>query len=149
MKYKFPLQRVLDLRQEREDALAKIRDEVQQVLVGLKEVLNEELGCYFGERERFNQTLAEGKVVALPLLERGLEFRKQRMVDILSRVRQVESDLSEIDAELFEARKGVKVVEKLKEKREVEFWEMVESKDRKMLDEMAVMRHSRRERGEL
>jgi flagellar protein FliJ len=149
MKYSFPLQKVLDLRTKKEEDLNKEKELVEKSLSQLRALLQEELQCYFEERQRFNDALSSGQILQLSLLEKGLEFRKQRLVEILSRVRQVESDVAMLNVDLREAKRDVKTVEKLKDKKEQEFWSEIETKERRMFDEMAVMRFARRERGEL
>jgi flagellar export protein FliJ len=144
--YKFPLQRVLEIRIQKEDEVFQQKEQVDRSLTLLKSILQEELQSYFDERNTFNESLALGKVLTLPLLEQGLECRKKRLVEILARVRAAEADLAELNGLLVEARKDVKAVEKLREHREAEFWEREASKERKMLDELAVSQHSRKER---
>jgi flagellar export protein FliJ len=82
------------------------------------------------------------------LLENSLDLRKARMLEILERIKDVEVDIDFLQGALVAAKRDFKVVEKLREKRYAEWLLQEETRERKNLDEMATIRHSRKEHAE-
>jgi len=144
MGFRFNLQRVLDIRGDAEKAAGRVFDDANAACNNLRALLQDELASYFAEREIFNDAARETRLCELPALERALEARKRRLLEVMTALKEAESDLRLAEQALILARRDLKAVENLRERREDD-WRRKESvKERKQLDEMATMRHARK-----
>ena len=62
----------------------------------------------------------------------------------MTALKEVESDLRLAEQALLLARRDLKAVENLRERRSVEWTRAQEEKERKFLDEMTTLRHARK-----
>jgi flagellar export protein FliJ len=144
MAFKFNLQRVLEMRKESADEAGRRLEEANAALERGRLLLREELDAYFSEREVFNDASREGRFPVLPGIERALEARKRRLLEIMTTLKELESDARIAEQALVLARRDLKAVENLREKRHDEWVHKEETKERKLLDELAIMRHARK-----
>jgi flagellar export protein FliJ len=148
MVFRFNLERVLQMRKDVVDEAASRQEEVLQAVERTKSLLQEELKTYFAERESFNDAARQARFHELSLLERALELRKKRLMEVVSSLRELEEEARLAERALILARKDHKAVDNLKEKRAQEYLRAQEEKERKFLDEMTVLQHARRAREE-
>jgi flagellar export protein FliJ len=146
--FKFQLQRVLEMRQDKVRQIERLLEERYRAREKLRAVLMEQRDLYFGERNELNACVASGQLVRVPTFEGSLDLRKARMLELLEHIKDVESDIDFLETALVNGRREVKVVEKLRDKRHAEWLRNEEIEEQKVLDEMATLRHLRRERME-
>jgi flagellar export protein FliJ len=148
MPYRFPLERVLQMRLDTKEAAEKKVEFIQNSLNQLRALMQKMLSEYGSQRNELNEKLSssltqENILESVLLYDKSLELRKRRLLELLSRIKETESDLDIANISLVQANRNAKVIENLKEKRSSEFEKQIETKERKMLDEMATMRHTR------
>ena len=144
MGFRFNLQRVLEMRGDAEKAAGRIFDEASAACAKLRALLQDELSSYFEEREIFNDAARETRLCELPSLERSLEARKRRLLEVMTALKEAESDMRIAEQALILARRDLKAVENLKERREDDWRRKEALKERKQLDELATQRHARK-----
>ena len=144
MGFRFNLQRVLEMRGDAEKAAGRVFDEASAACTKLRALLQEELSSYFAEREIFNDAARETRLGELPSLERSLEARKRRLLEVMTALKEAESDMRIAEQALILARRDLKAVENLKERREDDWRRKEAVKERKQLDELATQRHARK-----
>jgi flagellar export protein FliJ len=144
MGFRFNLQRVLDMRKESADQAGRRFEETQRACEHMRAVLRDELDAYFAEREIFNDASRVSAFAQLTSLDRALEARKRRLLEVMTALKEVESDLRLAEQALLLARRDLKAVENLRERRATEWTRAQEEKDRTFLDEMTTLRHARK-----
>lgn len=144
MGFRFNLQRVLDMRKDAADAAGRVFEEAGRACEKLRSLLREELDAYFAEREIFNEASRENAFAKLSSLDRALEARKRRLLEVMTALKEAESELRLAEQALLLARRDLKSVENLRERRLLEWNKAQEEKERKFLDEMTTLRHARK-----
>lgn len=144
----FPLQRVMEMRRDKVVEVERALEERYAAREKLREVLMQQRDLYFSERLELNGYITRSELAKMPLLESSLDLRKSRMLEILEGIKEVEADIDFLQNALVVAKRDFKVVEKLREKRFSEWLTEEETKERKNLDEMATVRHQRKEYAE-
>ena len=148
MKFKFRLETVLGHRRSLEE-LAQIDFQAAQArLRGAMQVVEQLSGQKKLSRERLCTVQTKGGLIT-PEAQSIAQFLTGQDILIL-RARKTVQDL-EMEAEqkrmlLVEAAKGVKILERLREKNVIEFKKEQTQKETKMLDDMVVMRNARNNR---
>lgn len=144
-KFKFRLNTVLKVKQKKEDSL-------KTELVGLKKILeletsrlnklkNDKLAC---QKELKQLRSKDIDINKLALYEYYLEALKQKIANQTSRVEGCKVAVGEKKAELLEASKEKKAVEKLHDKRYSEYLSDVQSAEQKIFDEISTVRYGRK-----
>lgn len=146
--FQFPLERLLDLRRDLVEAIEREIEACHAKREKLMELRNQQRDAYFEDRARYNEFLRQGEVDKLPLFEQSMECRKSKILDILTAIREVQSEVDLLQQSRVAAKRDVKVVESLKNKRYSEYLRAEETRERKLLDEQATMSHLRREQAE-
>lgn len=146
--FKFPLQRLLDMRREKVKEIERIIEERYRAREKLRGILFEQRDQYFSERTELNCCLKAGDMVRIPSFESSLDLRKTRMMELLENIKEVEADIDFLESALVQGRREVKSVEKLYEKRQLEWRYREEANERSIIDELATLRHLQRERNE-
>lgn len=146
--FKFQLQQLLEFRRDAAKSCEQALEQQNCVRERLKHLLITERDLYLSERNECNRIVSVGEVQRVPFLESALDCRKQRLVEILTNLREVEHDIEVLEQQLVQAKRDLKVIENLHEKRLAEFRAREEAKERKLLDEQAIMRHLRKEHAE-
>lgn len=140
MGYKFSLQNVLEWRKDQED-------EAKLELIQAKNTLENEnryLTKLINENIRLKEKAALNKRV--DVMRQDDLYRKVLNDKIIQQkliVEQTEHDVKRAEKELLKAHQDKKVMEKLKEKEEAEYYEEIESIEQKNLDEFATMTFGR------
>lgn len=140
MGYKFSLQNVLEWRKDQED-------EAKLELIQAKNTLENEnryLTKLINENIRLKEKAALNKRV--DVMRQDDLYRKVLNDKIIQQkliVEQTEHDVKRAEKELLKAHQDKKVMEKLKEKEEIEYYEEIESIEQKNLDEFATMTFGR------
>lgn len=140
MGYKFSLQNVLEWRKDQED-------EAKLELIQAKNTLENEnryLTKLINENIRLKEKAALNKRV--DVMRQDDLYRKVLNDKIIQQkliVEQSEHDVKRAEKELLKAHQDKKVMEKLKEKEEAEYYEEIESIEQKNLDEFATMTFGR------
>lgn len=140
MGYKFSLQNVLEWRKDQED-------EAKLELIQAKNTLENEhryLTKLINENIRLKEKAALNKRV--DVMRQDDLYRKVLNDKIIQQkliVEQTEHDVKRAEKELLKAHQDKKVMEKLKEKEEIEYYEEIESIEQKSLDEFATMTFGR------
>lgn len=140
MGYKFSLQNVLEWRKDQED-------EAKLELIQAKNTLENEnryLTKLINENIRLKEKAALNKRV--DVMRQDDLYRKVLNDKIIQQkliVEQSEHDVKRAEKELLKAHQDKKVMEKLKEKEEIEYYEEIESIEQKNLDEFATMTFGR------
>lgn len=140
MAYKFSLQNVLEWRKDQEDE-AKIE------LIQAKNTLETEkhyLTKLITENIRLKEKAALNSRV--DVMRQDDLYRKVLNDKIIHQkliVEQMEHDVNRAEAELLKAHQDKKVMEKLKEKNQQEYYDEIESIEQKNLDEFATMTFAR------
>lgn len=145
MAFLFNLQRVLDMRDERVKQCEQEVERLRNIIVSLRTMLVNEREHYFRERDELNAQVRASEIARIPIYERSLETRKTRMIQILETVREVENELDFATQTLIQAKRDLKVLENLRERRLDEYNQKLERAERKFLDEHATMKHVRQE----
>jgi flagellar FliJ protein len=143
--FKFPLQRVLEMRRDKVTEVERALEERYAAKESLRTILMEQRDLYFGERNELNSCVMRSDLYRIPVLENSLDLRKARMLEILERIKEVEADIDFLQNALIAAKREFKSVEKLRDKRLAEWLASEEMRERKILDEMATIRHQRKE----
>jgi flagellar FliJ protein len=143
--FKFPLQRVMEMRRDKVTEVERALEERFAAKESLRSFLMAQRDLYFGERNELNTCVMRSEMSRIPVLETSLDLRKARMLEILERIKEIEADIDFLQNALVAAKREFKVVEKLREKRHAEWLAEEETRERKVLDEMATIRHQRRE----
>jgi flagellar FliJ protein len=146
--FRFGLQRLMEMRRDKVTEVERALEERYQARETLRGILLEQRDLYFEERSNLNACVMRSEFSKVPLLENSLDLRKARMLEILERIKDVEVDIDFLQGALVAAKRDFKVVEKLREKRYAEWLLQEETRERKNLDEMATIRHSRKEHAE-
>jgi flagellar export protein FliJ len=146
--FKFQLQRLLDMRREKVKEIERIIEERYRAREKLRAILLEQRDLYFGERSELNACLKAGDLIRIPTFESSLDLRKAPMMELLENIKEVEADIDFLESALVQGRREVKSVEKIYEKRHSEWRHQEEMNERKLIDEMATLRHLQRERME-
>jgi flagellar export protein FliJ len=146
--FQFPLNRLLDIRREFVEAIEREIEACHAKREKLIELRNQRRDAYFEDRARYNEFLRLGEVDKLPLYEQSMECCKGQIIEILTVIREVQSEIDLLQQSRVAAKRDVKVVENLKDKRFSEYLRNEEMKERKLLDEQATMGHLRREQAE-
>jgi flagellar protein FliJ len=135
-RFRFRLERVLDLRRwkerEREIALAKVLGEVMMLEKRIAEIGELISGSLFGEFRRENridvQALARRELYA----QRLAREREKRREELAAK----RLELDEARARYLEASKERKVLEKLRDRRETEYYEQAADEEYREIDDM-------------
>ena len=140
MGYKFSLQNVLEWRKDQED-------EAKLELIQAKNTLENEnryLTKLINENIRLKEKAALNKRVDV-MRQDDLyrEVLNDKIIQQKLIVEQTEHDVKRAEKELLKAHQDKKVMEKLKEKEEIEYYEEIESIEQKNLDEFATMTFGR------
>ncbi len=143
--FKFPLQRILEMRREKVAEIERALEERFAALRQLREILMQQRDLYFSDRNELNECMLSSRFLRVPVLDNSLSLIKERMLEILERIKDIESDIDFLQTALVAAKRDFKVVEKLREKRHAEWHMGEEDRERKILDEMATIRHQRQE----
>lgn len=143
--FRFQLQRVLELREEAVTRCERALEEARAAVRRLRALLDSERDAYLAEREELNARLRGADVRAVGLFEGSLDGKKDRMMRLLTDIRHAEEDVGLAEADLVQARRDLKVLDNLRQKRLTEFNEKEEEKERKFLDELALQRFARRQ----
>jgi len=142
----FPLQRLLEMRKEAVDEAGRALDELNDSCERLRALLQTELDAYFSEREMFNTRSREGSFSQLNSIERALDARKKRMMDVMTSLRELEDEARRAEQTLILAKRELKIIENLREKREKEWVVGEDRKEARFLDELSTLRYARRAR---
>lgn len=142
-KFVFRLQRVMEIRQQTVEEAKAYLENCKQVLSELRRLLMEQRDAYISERDQLNQCVLKGESHQYGIYEQSLETRKQRMMELLEAIRVAESDVDIAEQHLVTCNRNLKVMEKLRSKKELEFLKAEEDKERKFLDEQATFRFHR------
>ncbi len=135
-RFRFRLERFLDLRRwkerEREIALAKVLGEVMMLEKRIAEIGELISGSLFGEFRHENRidvgALARRELYA----QRLSREREKRREELVARRRELE----EARARYLEASKERKVLEKLRERRETEYYDQAVDEEYREIDDM-------------
>lgn len=146
MPFVFPLQRLLEMRKEAVDEAGRALDELNDSCERLRALLQTELDAYFSEREMFNTRSREGSFSQLNSIERALDARKKRMMDVMTSLRELEDEARRAEQTLILAKRELKIIENLREKREKEWVVGEDRKEARFLDELSTLRYARRAR---
>lgn len=139
----FRLQPVLDIRQKAADEAHIYLENCRKVVSELRRILMEERDFYLSERDMLNEATRIGETFKYTLFEQSLEKRKLRMMELLEAIRVAESDVDIAEQHLISCRRNLKVLENLREKRQAEYFQKLERKERGFLDEQATLRYQR------
>ena len=135
-RFRFRLEKFLDLRRwkerEREIALAKVLGEVLLLEKRIAEIAEEIAASLFGEFRRDNRIDIEA-MARRELYAARLSQERKRKREVLT-VKQRE--LEEARARYLEASRERKVLDKLRERREAEYYERAIDEEFKEIDDM-------------
>lgn len=148
MAYKFPLQRVLEVREDIAKECEIRMETLVQRLSRLRDLLMNERNSYLGERDELNESIKIGQLDSMKVYEGSLEMRKKRMMQVLEVIKSVEQERQLAEQDLIRAKRDVKVIEKYKDKKTNEYDKKVEESERKFFDEQATARYVRDARRE-
>ena len=143
MTFRFTLQRVLELR---ENAVTQTRLALEEALskkVKLTEILESEKEIYFKERDDLNLRISQSDFSLISVFERSLDERKNRLMKILSIIREVDVEIRQCQQLFNIAQRELKIIEKLKEKRYLEYQKREADKEARNIDEMATIKYTR------
>jgi len=143
-KFRFNLQRVLDYRQTIEDALltelAAIRADYDRELTRLVDMTRAR--NRFGQRMR--DQLSGGEPEKIKQAYRYLQQLTRRVSDQEARVRVLAERKDRKTAEVIEASRDRKVLQRLREYKITEHRHEAERQEQKFLDDVACVRHARK-----
>lgn len=146
-RFAFSLAQVLSLRGRVEEQALARADDLRRQVAALTELLHGERDAYFEEREGLNAAVRAGEFSRVQLYERCLEARKSRMMTIMESLQGVRADLDLAEQALVQARRDVKALENLREKRQGEHAAKLERSERAFFDEQALQRAGRAAHG--
>lgn len=145
MNFKFSLQRVLEMREEHMRECEIELERARNVVVKLRALLTSERDIYFDEREELNASLQNSDLSKVSMYDGSLESRKKRMIQILENLKVAQSEVELAEQTLIQARRNLKVLENLRDKKLAEFNLAQDKHERKLLDEHANRRFARLE----
>jgi flagellar protein FliJ len=135
-RFRFRLERFLDLRRwkerEREIALAKVLGEVMMLENRIAEIGGLISGSLFGDFRRENRIDVEALARRELYVQRLAREREKRREQLVERRRELE----EARTRYLEASKERKVLEKLRERRETEYYEQAVDEEYREIDDM-------------
>lgn len=150
MAFKFRLQKVLELKKQKEDVLKK---ELADLLTKKRELLHQKISLE-KEKEK-NLKALEQSLSTLFIIEEILayfnfiEVLDKKIEEILKFLKILESQIFQVREKLIQASKEKKVLVKLKEKKEKE-WNITENrKEQKFFDEVAEIRDLAKKKAKL
>ncbi|MBD3246350.1 MAG: flagellar export protein FliJ [Candidatus Omnitrophica bacterium] len=148
MKFKFRLQKVLELRQQKEETCERELAELKRVLIQEEQFLVDLKEKSHEMRQRLDH-LQDGEENALCMEELVryadyLDHLQNRIVDQIRRVKKTVNDTDQKRDELVEASKEKKVIEKLKGQQLKRFRDSAAETERKRLDEIGMNNYSHR-----
>lgn len=151
MRFRFSLQRILNLR-EQETQDAEIRVEyAKRVISELKNMIEVERDLYFSDRDELNKYVKETQMHKVTLFERSLALRQERIIELLDNLRSCQSDLEVYQQALIQSRRNQKILENLKDIKSKEFLLKENYKEQTILDEVGnqkFLRSQMSEKGE-
>lgn len=146
--FRFSLERVLELRTQKVDECERAQRAAQAAVETLEGMLYEARDAYFADRDGLNEKRRDARLDEATLFEVSLELRKRRMLELLEALRTARADAEQAARDLVEARRELRALEILKERRTAEFLKREEERERKFLDEQASLRLSALRRAE-
>ena len=143
--FRFPLQSVLEHRKHQEEALQKEMAALQQRLDTERQRANVLCACMVENQRRFSGMQRNGaKACDLQLMIRYLDRLKGNIAQQEETVRRAMQRIEHKRADLIEAVKRRKVIEKLKEKAEHAYREETHRKETNLINEIAISGFNRR-----
>jgi flagellar FliJ protein len=139
MAFKFRLQRVLQVKELRENLLKDKLSEAARLYNAEQGVLKEQERMYQGAmdqlRSRLNNLPSAEDVAYYHNYMQGLSSRQKRQ---RSRVEEVRKDLDKATADLVKASKERKAIERLKERYHLRYKKEAEGREQNQIDEIAL-----------
>lgn len=142
MKFKFPLQKVLDHRKIKEDLAQKDFQEVLMVLNDLKNKLQEMEDAIHDAHLRMGELQNQGGTQG-PALMQIHEFIKNQKILIQRQIAKIQNQEKVVEEKrelLRQAAIETKIIAKFKEKKFEEYKEARESEEQKEMDEQSILR---------
>lgn len=140
MSYKFSLQNVLEWRKDQEDEakinLIQAKNTLENEQHYLEKLIKENI--HLKEKAALNNRVEAMRQDDLYRKVLNDKIIQQKLI-----VEQMEHDVKRAEAALLKAHQDKKVMEKLKEKEEQEYYDEVEAIEQKNLDEFATMTFGR------
>jgi flagellar FliJ protein len=138
MTFKFRLQKILEWKEVEANYIERALEQEKSRLEALKDLLSQEKNLYFEERQELNEKVKSNDFTSVPLLDNSLEMRKGRMIKILESMRTVEGEIRFYAQKLQEAKKNLKVIERLKDQKLKEYEAIENKKEQNTMDELAL-----------
>jgi flagellar FliJ protein len=143
MKYKFTFQKVLDFKEKEKEAAEQEFGSLKLQQLELEEQI-EELGS--NKEKAFNQYNDVNRKTVMELLEiqQGIEHLNSQMKRLENQSNTLYQKVEEKQKILIEKTQEAKIWTHWKDKSKAAFQKQMDLKEQAMLDEMAVLRYSRR-----
>jgi flagellar FliJ protein len=143
MKYKFSFQKVLDFKETEKETAEQEFGTLKRQQLELEEKI-EELGSI--KENAFNQYNDTNRKTVMELLEvqQGIDHLNRKMKQLENQSINLYQKVEEKQQVLFEKTQEAKIWNQWKEKSKAAFQKQMEQKEQAMLDELAVLRFSRR-----
>ena len=143
MKFKFPLQKVLEHRKVLEDIAQKDLQEVVAILVEAKNLLislqdqrrSAFDSAFQAQHSKSGQTSEQLKQINGFIVGQKVHIERQK-----AKIQEIENRVEELREILREKAVDYKIIERLRERKKTEFNEEVAKKDQKEMDEIAILR---------
>jgi len=138
MVFEFSLQQVLEHKQHWVQQCEQNLAAVQQKIQKLQHILDHLKDDYLRERDERNAFCARSDFSNTMLLDRSLEHTKDKMIKILQEMNQCRQERDLLEATLIQAKRALKIIEKLKEKKEKIYNQKQSVYENKQLDNWGI-----------
>ncbi|MBX9703592.1 MAG: hypothetical protein K2X39_05510, partial [Silvanigrellaceae bacterium] len=140
MSFIFSLQRVLEIREKIVHECELELENTKRALEALRQLLVEERNFYFREREELNESIRNAYIHKISLYENSLMSRQKKMIEILSFIRNLEQDMDLFEQNLIQAKRNLKIIENLRDKKLEQYKKIVHQKEKIFFDEQSILR---------
>lgn len=148
-KFKFKLENILKLKQKKEDEekekLAQLFRKLEEEEEKLRKLQKEKADAVAYIKKK--KSLGSLDIDELKMYQLHLEALEEKIENQKFYVEQAKKEVEKQRQVLIEATQERKTYDKLKEKQKTEFDKAAELEERKFIDEIATMRHARKDRG--
>lgn len=143
--FRFSLQRVLQLREQDEDARRRELGEIEQKIAGQRRELGQYQAEAEGERNRFRVLTEQGVMDVQRMINSrsyllGLKLKMSRVV---GRLQELEQERQERIKRYIEARKQKRVLELLRDRSHEKWRREMEAEQQREADDFSTMRYRR------
>lgn len=143
MNYKFSFQRILDFKEKEKDQVQQVYSELKQRELSLQDQLDDLEKGKAAAFHRYNHVDSKSIAEILEVNEE-IKYINERIEQLNFQKRRIDHEMTNKQQQLIEKSQEVKMWNGWKEKSKAAFIEQMAQKEQAALDEMAILRYSRK-----